>query len=192
MPCIIHDHCPSQTVISYDFAHSSHPPKWHVNEHFKPNQWQWKFEKRSRYKFKAAVPADKLCMKFCDLMWVDKLVVQCYYPVFIPTGRISRYHEYQDNTIMISQERLELFQPNSVHRRKTSFSAICDAHCYFRRSYTWRRTSAWLRIFTAQRHASAVYAVVVCLHCLAPGCLSDTSRCFTETAKQYHTIAQEV
>ena len=71
-------------------------------------------------------------MKFGELMWVDKLVVQCYYPLFIPTGRISRYREYQDNTI--SQERLELFQPNSVHRRKTSFCAICDAHYYFRRS----------------------------------------------------------
>jgi len=47
-------------------------------------------------------------------------------------------------------------------------------------------------IFTARRHASAVYAVVVCLYV----CLSVTSRCSTKMAinvgsrKQRHTTAQ--
>jgi len=37
-----------------------------------------------------------------------------------------------------------------------------------------------MAVFTARRHASAMYVVVLCLSV----CLSVTSQCFTETAKR--------
>ena len=54
------------------------------------------------------------------------------------------------------------------------------------RTILWCTIKLWLtaltisNFFTTQRHASAVYAVVMCLSV----CLSFTSRCSTETAKR--------